>query len=285
MRRSDLWTLLALAAMWGASFMFMRIVAPVLGWAWAANTRVLLGAALIASIMLWQREPLKLRQDWRHFAVLGLINSALPFVLFAIAALYVPAAYSAVCNATAPLWGALLGSLFFADRLSLAKFTGLVLGISGVALTAGAGKIELTSSATFAIAGTLFAALLYAIAGVYMKRFTPHIKPLALGCGSQLAASLWLLPLLFFFSPNVQLIDFKVVLCVLGAGLISTGLPYVLYFPLMQRIGPMRALSVTFLVPCFAVFFAYVFLGEALSLGSLAGCGTVLIGLFLVLKK
>ncbi len=285
MRRSDIWTLLALAAMWGASFMFMRIVAPVLGWAWAANTRVLLGAALIASIMLWQKEPLKLRQDWRHFAVLGLINSALPFALFAMAALYVPAAYSAVCNATAPLWGALLGSLFFADRLGLPKVTGLLLGISGVALTAGAGKIDLTTNAAFAIGGTLFAALLYAVAGVYMKRFAGHIKPLALGCGSQIAASIWLLPLLFFWSPNVQLIDIKVVLCVLGAGLISTGLPYVLYFPLMQRIGPMRALSVTFLVPCFAVFFAYIFLGEALSLGSLAGCGTVLIGLFLVLKK
>jgi drug/metabolite transporter (DMT)-like permease len=285
MRRSDIWTLLALAAMWGASFMFMRVVAPVLGWAWAANTRVMLGAALIASIMLWQRKPLKLRQDWRHFAVLGLINSALPFALFAMAALYVPAAYSAVCNATAPLWGALLGSLFFADRLSLPKVAGLLLGISGVALTAGAGKIDLTTNAASAIGGTLFAALLYAVAGVYMKRFAGHIKPLALGCGSQIAASIWLLPLLFFYQPKIELIDLKVVLCVLGAGLISTGLPYVLYFPLMQRIGPMRALSVTFLVPCFAVFFAYIFLGEALSLGSLAGCCIVLVGLFLVLKK
>jgi len=285
MRRTDIWTLLALAAMWGASFMFMRVVAPVLGWAWAANTRVSLGAVLIASIMLWQRQPLNLRKDWRHFAFLGLVNSALPFSLFAIAALYLPAAYSAVGNATAPLWGALLASLFFKDRLTLAKMTGLLLGIGGVALTAGAGRIELTYAVSLALAGTLFAALLYAIAGVYMKHFTPHIKPLALGCGSQLAASLWLLPLLFFYQPNIALVDMKVVLCVLGAGFLSTGLPYVLYFPLMQRIGPMRALSVTFLVPCFAVLFAYLFLAEALSAGSLAGCGVVLLGLFLVLKK
>jgi len=285
MRRTDLWTLLALAAMWGASFMFMRVIAPVLGWAWAANSRVCLGAVLIASIMLWQRQPLNLQRDWRHFTFLGLVNSALPFALFAIAALYLPAAYSAVGNATAPLWGALLASLFFKDRLTLLKMTGLLLGICGVALTAGAGRLELTSAVLLALAGTLFAALLYAIAGVYMKHFTPHIKPLALGCGSQLAATLWLVPPLFFYPPNIALVDMKVVLCVLGAGFLSTGLPYVLYFPLMQRIGPMRALSVTFLVPCFAVLFAYLFLNEALSAGSLAGCGVVLLGLFLVLKK
>jgi drug/metabolite transporter (DMT)-like permease len=279
----DFLTLMALAAMWGISFIFMRVIAPAIGWAWAADLRVAIGGALIAGIMLWQHEPLHLRRDARHFAFLGLINSAVPFALFAVAALYVPAAYSAIGNATAPLWAGFIGTVFLADKLSLRKCLGLALGISGVAVTAGAGSIAMNHLAVLAFAGTVFAALLYAIAGVYMKTQAKHIAPLALGCGSQLAAALWLLPTLAFFTPESVQLTPKLLACVLGSGLISTGLPYVLYFPLMRRIGITRALTVTFLVPCFAIFWAWLFLHEAVSLGSILGITMVLLGVFLTL--
>ncbi len=284
MRAGDVWILCATASMWGASFIFMRVIAPVFGWVWAADLRVLIGGALIAAIMLWRGESLRMREDWRHFAVLGLLNSAIPFALFAFAALHVPAAYSAIANATAPLWSAMLGSILFQDHLNGRRLLGLMLGISGVALTAGAGSVSLAPIMVMAFVGTLIAALLYAISGAYMKTKTKHIKPLALGCGSQLFAALWLLPLMPFHLPHWQQIQWSTGFYMLCAGLISTGLPYVLYFPLMQRIGVTRALTVTFLVPCFAFLFAFVFLGEALSLGALGGCALVISGLVIVLK-
>jgi drug/metabolite transporter (DMT)-like permease len=279
----DVITLIALAAMWGISFIFMRVIAPAIGWAWAADLRVAIGGALIAVIMLARGEALHLRRDAHHFAFLGLINSAIPFALFAIAALFVPAAYSAIGNATAPLWAGFIGTVFLADKLSWRKALGLALGICGVAITAGAGSIKLNHLAVLAFSGTVLAALLYAIAGVYMKSRAKHIEPMALGCGSQLAAALWLLPTLWFYTPANVTINSQLIACVLASGIISTGLPYVLYFPLMRRIGLTRALTVTFLVPCFAIFWAWIFLSETASAGAMLGVTMVLLGVFMTL--
>jgi drug/metabolite transporter (DMT)-like permease len=284
MRLQDVGALVGSAAMWGASFIFMRVLAPVMGWAWSADLRVLIGGILVAAIMFWTREPLNIKRDWQHFLVLGLINSAIPFALFAIAALHVPAAYSAIGNATAPLWSALLGFLLFRDQLSGRKLIGLCLGVFGVVLTARAGTVALTTPMLLAFGGTLLAALLYAFAGAYMKTKAKHISAMALGCGGQLAAVVWLLPLLAFQQPNWAQVDLRIVLLMLGAGVISTGLPYVLYFPLMRRIGVTNAMTVTFLVPCFAFAFGYFFLDEQLSTGAIVGCALVISGLVLALR-
>jgi drug/metabolite transporter (DMT)-like permease len=280
----DALTLLALAAMWGISFIFMRVIAPQIGWAWAADLRVAIGGALIGAILWWRKLPLNIAADAKHYAVIGLINSAIPFALFAVAALYIPAAYSAIGNATAPLWSGLIGLIFLSEGLSLKKALGLGLGIGGVIVTTGAGTVGISHLTIMAFIGTLVAALLYALAGVYMKTRAKHIEPMALGCGSQLAAALWLLPALPFFTPdNVQL-SWQLLACVLGSGVISTGLPYVLYFPLMRRIGVTRAMTVTFLVPCFAIFWAWLFLHEAASVGSIIGITMVLAGVYLALN-
>jgi drug/metabolite transporter (DMT)-like permease len=285
MRPQDVAALLGSAAMWGASFIFMRLLAPVMGWVWAADLRVLIGGMLVAVIMLITREPLHLKRDWPHFLLLGLINSAIPFALFAVAALHVPAAYSAIGNATAPLWSALVGFLLFKDRLSKRKLFGLCLGVFGVVLTARAGTVSLSVPMLLAFGGTLLAALLYAFAGAYMKTKAKHISPMALGCGGQFAAALWLLPLMYFHQPAWELVDLRIALLMLGSGIISTGLPYVLYFPLMRRIGVTKAMTVTFLVPCFAFAFGYLFLNEALTLGAVTGCALVVGGLFLALRE
>ena len=137
MRPYDIGILLMTAAMGGASFMFMRIIAPVTGWVWAADLRVLIGGALVAAMLYWQGQSWNLARDYKHYLVLGLINSAIPFALFALAALYIPAAYSALGNATAPMWSAVLGAVILGDKLNWSKAIGLLLGLIGVALTAG----------------------------------------------------------------------------------------------------------------------------------------------------
>ena len=132
MRPYDVGILLMTAAMWGASFMFMRIIAPVTGWVWAAELRVLIGGALVAVMLHWQRQSWNLARDYPHYLVLGLINSAVPFALFALAALYIPAAYSALGNATAPMWSAVLSAVILGDKLNWPKAIGLLLGLIGV---------------------------------------------------------------------------------------------------------------------------------------------------------
>ena len=285
LRPYDIGVLLMTAAMWGASFMFMRIIAPVTGWVWAADLRVLIGGALVAAMLRWQGQSWNLARDCKHYLILGLINSAVPFALFAIAALYIPAAYSALGNATAPMWSAVISAAILGDKLNASKAIGLVLGLVGVALTAGAGSVALSTVVVLAVAGTIFAAVLYALAGVYMRTKAAHIEPLALGAGSQLAAALWLMPLLAFNLPSAEIFSPKILLCLLASGILCTGLPYVLYFPLMRRIGVTRAMTVTFLVPCFAVLWAFLFLHEAILPSTLIGCALVFAGLVLVVRK
>ncbi len=285
MRPYDMGVLLTTAAMWGASFMFMRIIAPVTGWVWAADLRVLIGGTLVAAMLRWQGQSWNLARDYQHYLVLGLINSAAPFALFAIAALHIPAAYSALGNATAPMWSAVLSAALLGDKLNASKAIGLVLGLIGVALTAGAGTVALSTVVLLAVAGTIFAAVLYALAGVYMRTKAAHIESLALGAGSQLAAALWLMPLLAFNLPSAEILSLKIILCLLASGILCTGLPYVLYFPLMRRIGVTRAMTVTFLVPCFAVLWAFFFLNEAILPSTLIGCALVFAGLVLVVRK
>ncbi len=280
----DMLVLCALAAMWGASFMFMRIIAPQLGWLWAADLRILIGGTLVAAIMMYRRTPLHLHRDFKHFVVLGLINSAFPFALFAFAALHVPAAYSAIGNATAPLFSAVVSFFAVKEQFSASKLLGFAAGIAGVALTAGAGVIKVTPLVTAAVLATLLASVLYAFAGLYMRTRAKHIESLPMGAGSQLAAGILLIPLLPLVPPSATQIDLILVVSVLCSGILCTGLPYVLYFPLMRKIGVTRAMTVTFLVPVFAVLWAYLFLHERLSWSTFAGCLLVFCGLVLVTR-
>src|SRR6266480_2065505 len=173
MRAADFGRLVALAAIWGASFLFTRIVAPVLGPALTADLRMLVaGLALVAYFRLAGFDP-----DWRRwggkYAFVGLLNSGLPFLLFAYSALYLSAGLMAVLNATAPMWGALFTVLLLGERLSGRRAAGLALGVVGVAVLSrpDAG----TTQAFLAIAACLAASFLYGLAGVYMKRWAGEV--------------------------------------------------------------------------------------------------------------
>lgn len=281
MRRADAAALLAMAAMWGASFMFARVLAPAIGWQWTAQARVLVGGLLLAAVMAWRRERWHLRRDAGHYLLLGLLNSAIPFALFAIAAQAIPAAYLSVGNATAPLWSALVGVLLLGDPLGRARLAGLLLGVAGVALTARAGGLPMDATVALALGATVLAAFLYGIAGAWMKTRAKHIDPLALGAATQLAAALWLLPVAASAGLPAALGEPRIALLTVAFGVLCTGLPYLLYFPLMRRIGPTRAMTVNFLVPVFAMGWGLLFLGEPITGGAVLGCVLVLAGVVL----
>lgn len=281
MRRGDAAELLALAALWGASFLFMRLGAGEFGPVALAGLRVA-GAALLLMPLLALRGQLgMLRAHWRPVAVVGLTNSALPFLAYSYAALGITAGLSSIFNATSPLWGALIAWLWLKDGLTRSRLLGLAIGFAGVlglAWDKASFRPGADGSATgWAVLACLAATLLYGWSANYTKRQLSGVAPLAVAAGSQLAAAvLLLLPMLWWWpaaSPSAT-----AWLAVALLALACTGLAYLLYFRLIARIGPANAIAVTFLIPAFAVLWGWLFLAEGLTPAMLLGCAVILLG-------
>lgn len=286
MRAVDWCRLLVLSAVWGASFVFMRVLAPALGPVVTADLRVGVGGGALLLYFAF----IGFRPDWRahwvHYAVIGSFNVALPFLLFSYAAQYIPAAYSAIINATTPLFGAVFAALWLGERLGWRKAAGLVLGLAGVATLTGTGPVQ-ASTATFvpAVLACLLAAASYAGAGIYIQRKASHVNPLGSAGCAQVFAALVLLPLCWVAPPSaaVPLAMAPLVLNALGLGLLSSALGFVLYFRLIRDIGPARAMMVAFLTPLFGMAWGIGFLGEALTAGVLLGAGMIMASTALML--
>jgi drug/metabolite transporter (DMT)-like permease len=287
MRVRDAVRLGVLAAIWGGSFIFIRIVTPALGPVWTTEGRVLIGGLALAAWFAWTGFNAQWRRHWRFYAVIGALNSALPFWLFSSAGLRLEAWLMAILNATTPMFGLVLGALFSGERLSASKLAGLALGIGGVALLAvpaeagagahgGAGEL-------WAVAACLLASLSYAVGGVVVKRYGSGVPPRGVAVGAQLSAALMLAPFLPFEVPAAAPSPF-IVINLLAFGVLASGIALILYFRLMADIGPTRALTVTFLIPLFAALWGIVFLGEALGAGAIAGGTLVLAGTVLVTR-
>lgn len=280
MTTASLFRLLILSAIWGGSFLFMRIGAPALGPVALMESRVLLAALFLAGVAALLRRPLGWRAHWRHYLILGLFNSALPFLLFGYAALTLPAALLAILNATSPLWGTLIAALWGPAPLSGRTLAGLALGVAGVALLVGFDPAALRPGAGLAIAASLGAALCYAAMSNYAKS-ARAVEPLANAHGSMWGASLAMAPLLPFF-PAPAAPDIGIAAAVLALGVVCSGVAYLLYFRLIDEIGAAPALTVTFLIPLFGVLWGWLFLDEAVGWHTLAGGAVVIVGTALV---
>jgi drug/metabolite transporter (DMT)-like permease len=273
--------LLALAAIWGASFLFMRIAAPVLGPAILIELRVAIAAAFLAGMAAIMRKPLHLRCNWRRYLALGLLNSALPFFLLAYAAQTLPASLLAILNATSPIFGALAGALWLRRPPSAAATAGLALGVAGVAILVGFDAHARASGSRGAVLTALAAALCYGLASVYAKAAGSRTDPFLNAHGSMWAAVLLTAPALPFIRAT-QAPTLEVSLAVLALGVLCTGIAYLLYFRLIRDLGPTSALTVTFLIPVFGVLWGVLFLDEQVGLHTLAGTLVVLSGTALV---
>lgn len=280
----DTLLLAGLAAIWGVSFIFLRIAAPDFGALALAETRVLLaGIALLAYAIAVGRGVPRFA-DWRIHLTIGAFNSAIPFALFAFAALHIGASYMAVLNATSPLFGAVFGAALGRERIGRGKAVGLVLGIAGVALLVGLGPIAITGWTIAAAAASLGASACYAFAGHYAKAHAAVMTPHALALGSQLgAAAVLALPALFALPATPP--PASALASAAALGLVCTAAAYLAYFRLIVRVGPVRALTVTFLIPVFGLLWGAVLLGEPITASMIAGCTTILLATRLVLRS
>ncbi len=283
MRRADTARLVALAAIWGASFIFIRVLAPVLGPVLTALSRVLIaGIALVAYLRATGFDG-ELARFWRQYLVVGVVNSALPFLMFAFAALWLPASYLAILNAAAPSFGVLLSAAVLGEALTAPRIAGLVAGLAGVTLVSNAGPVAMTAVVGLAVAASLGAALCYAVAGIYIKRFAAAAKPMAIAGWSQVFAAAALLPAVPF-SPVRGEITATVVGNVLALALLCSAVAYLLYYRLIADVGPSRALTVTFLIPLFGMLWGALLLGETITPAMIAGCALILGGTVAVLR-
>ncbi len=281
MRASDLIELVSLAALWGASFLFMRLGAAEFGPVTLSALRVGIATLALLPLLLWRGQGAALRANWRAIAIVGVVNSALPFVLFSVAALAINAGLSAIFNATAPLWGALLAWAWLGDRLNRLRVAGLAIGFAGVLWLAwdkasfkpGAQGV----SPMLAIAACLAATLCYGFGANYAKRKLDRVPPLAVATGSQLAASMGLaLPAWWLWPASAP--STTAWASVVGLALLCTAIAYLLYFRLIAHLGAAKAITVTFLIPVFGLIWGAMFLGEQLTPAMLLGCGVILLG-------
>ena len=281
MNLRDTGELLLLAALWGASFLFMRLGATEFGPVALSALRVGGATLVLLPLLAWYGQSAALRRHWRAIAVIGVVNSALPFVLFSVAALAINAGLSSIFNATAPLWGALIAWAWLGDRLTRMRVAGLGLGFAGVLWLAWDKASfrpgEHGVSAMVAIVACLAATLCYGFAANYAKRQLADVPPLAVATGSQLAATLVLLLPAWWLWPAATPSSIAWS-SVVGLALLCTALAYLLYFRLIAKLGAARAISVTFLLPLFGVLWGALFLGEAVTPAMGIGCAVILLG-------
>ena len=217
MKAPDLARLVFLAALWGGSFIFIRIAAPVLGPIVLVTLRVFLAGSALLVYALITRSDLELRVRWRQYLILGALNSAIPFVLISTAELQLPASLAAILNATSPLFGAVIATIWIKDPLTRRKIAGLVIGLIGVGVLVGWSPTEFTPVVALAAGASLLGAAFYGLASVYTKAKVVGAQPIGMATGSQFAAGLLLLPFVPFSMPSGQP-SVTVVLCVLALG-------------------------------------------------------------------
>lgn len=281
---ADYARLVLLAAIWGASFIFMRVAAPAFGAVLTAEGRLLIaGLVLAAWFHLAGFDP-QWRRNWRAYAAIGLVNLALPSLLYAFALSYLPASLAAVLNSTAPMFGALLAALFLGERFTGRMGAGCAAGIAGVALIVQPGAFADTPMFGYAATACLLACLCYGYNGVLMRKHAADVPSRGIAVGGQLAAALMLLPLVPFAPPTgpIGVIESA---NLLALALLGNALGFVMYFRLISDVGATRALTVTYLMPFFGLLWGMLFLGESLPASALAGGVLILAGTVLVTRS
>jgi drug/metabolite transporter (DMT)-like permease len=285
MRPRDTSELLLLAAIWGASFLFLRMGAGEFGPFALAGLRVLGASLFLLPLLLRRGEWPALRQNWRAIALVGIANSAVPFLCFSYAALAITGGLSSIFNATTPLMGVVIAWAWLRDRPDANRIAGLVIGFSGVLWLAwdkASFKADASgASSGLAVLACLTATLMYGLAASMTKRWLTGVPPMALAAGSQLSASVVLLPLMVWHWPSAMP-SARSWGAVIALALLCTGVAYVLYFRLMAHIGATNALSVTFLIPAFAIAWGGLFLGETVNVAMIGACLVILVGTSLV---
>ncbi|MCM3562091.1 DMT family transporter [Hydrogenophaga intermedia] len=280
MRTRHFAQLVGLSALWGASFLFLRIASPALGPLTLAGLRVSLAIVALVLIMRALRQPWPWKH-WRELAMLGALTVALPFLLYAWAALRLPAGYSALLNTTAVLFGTLASAWFKEDTLTVRKLLGCAVGFVGVALIVQLGPVRLDGPTLVAVVACIIASCCYGASTPLMKRATTRMEPLAIAAGIHVAALVFVTPGALWALPQANFTP-AAMFSVLVLGVLTSGVAYWIHLRIIRQVSPVAAISPAFMIPVFGVTWGHLFLGEELSSGIFVGGALVLLATALV---
>lgn len=282
MRRTDLAALLLLGALWGGSFLFMRMGAGAFGSMPLAGLRALGAATCFLPLLVVPARRAELRAHAWPIAVVGVSNAALPYVLFSLAARSLPAGLSAIFDAVTPLLVAGSGWLWLGQKLDAARLAGLLIGLAGVLWLIGGtlGNGPGTAGSGWAMTACLGAVACYAFTAHYTERRLPAVSPLTAAAGGQFVSALLLAPTTLWLWPAMTP-GARAWAAMAGLAVLCTALAYVLFFRLIARVGAARTMVVLYLIPAFAVLWGALFLAEPVTPAMLGGCAVILLGVAL----
>ena len=282
MRPADLARMVALAALWGGSYLFMRFSVPHVGAEWVVEGRTLAGGLVLAAFILVTRRDFALARHWRGYAVIGILGVAIPFWLIGTAVKTIDASTAAILNATSPIFSAIVASIWIRERLTVEKVAGIALSIAGIAVLVGWTPKPMSAAELFACSLSLAACACYGWVSVFTKVHLKEAPSSAISAVSCLVAAGALAP----FTPwSVVAAPVPPLawVSVLALGVFSTGVAFILYYRLIGDLGPVKALTVTLLIPVFGILWGVLLLGEPVTPGRIAGCAIVLAGCALAL--
>jgi len=283
-RAADAARLAALAAIWGAAFIFIRVAAPVLGPLWLTETRLLIGAGALSLWFAATRVDLQFRRHAALYALIGIVGTAIPFTLFGYAGLSLGGSTMAILNTTAPMFALLIGALLGWERLNAGRIAGVALGAGGVWLVTLRLDGASASLPVLAVLACLGASLGYAIASLLVRRWGQGVPSKGMALGSQVFAAAAILPLVPFWPPSAAP-SALVLANVAALGLLGSGVAYVLFFRLVADVGAASAQTVSLLIPAFGMLWGTMFLGETIGLAGLGGAACIVLGTVLITRK
>lgn len=278
MRGQDITDLILLSAIWGSSFLFMRLAVGDLGPFPLMAMRTGFALLVILPLLLWRHGIPSLIKDWKPIFIVGVVNAAIPFSLLAYAAITIPAGVLSILNAATPLWGATITLLWLKDKLPWPRIFGLIVGFSGIVLLVwDEFEVDAVLSSGLALAAGLLAPLSFGFAASYTKRHLMGRDPLAVATGALISATLVLSPLAWLTWPSAE-ISSQTWGSVLMLSILCTGMTYIIFYRLVMNAGPAKASTVTLLIPVFGVLWGWLWLSEDVSGLILLGAGVILFG-------
>lgn len=290
MNRRDLIIFITLSFMWSISFVFYRVGVPEFGSLAFASLRVIFaGLTMIIFLMVSPKDRAGIKERWKILTIVGLFSAAIPFILFSFSAQTVNAGVLAVMNAAVPMISGFIASTFFNERLAKKQIVGLIIGVIGVVILMSenlfteSGTNDLGSN-LLPLGYALLGAVGYAVGANITRNYLEDISPVAITAGSLIIASLVMLPVAAYNFPYGASISVTAWVSVICIGVLSTAIALVFMNQLIKSIGPMRATSITLVIPIFAIILGYLLLGEALDIGAIIGSIVILIGTYLSLN-
>jgi drug/metabolite transporter (DMT)-like permease len=285
LRPQDLARLVALGAVWGASYLFMRYAVPQLGPVRMIELRVLLGGLLLAAFLVATGGVIGWSRHWKDYLFVGAVGLAMPFVLIAEALTAIDASTAAILNALSPLFASVFAALWIRDPLTMPKMAGIALCLAGTMVLVGWTPAPMTSTQLIAASMSVAATALYGFTIVYTKVRLKGASPMGTSVGTLLMAAASLAPFALVVDAPRPMAEVTALAwaATLGLALFSTAFAFILYYRLIADVGPVKAITVTLLVPIFGMVWGVIFLGEPVTPGRIAGCAIILAGCALIL--